>query len=94
MTTYGVRYPFHQSGLPVLAVFPNSFSCTPSLLTGRGAQEAEKSLALCKYFSATTKNIGVLPPLFSSKIQSTAPHQPFSMKKINSIPAKTITRGK
>ena len=38
----------------LLALSPPSFWCTPSLLAGRAAGEAEKSLALCEHCSNTS----------------------------------------
>ena len=51
----GVEYPFGQWGSAVLAVSLLNFLCTPSLLAGGVAWEAEKALTLCKSCSAITK---------------------------------------
>ena len=55
---YGLAYSFGQSGSPVRALSPPSSCCTPSLLAGRAAREAEKPLALGMRCSATTKPSG------------------------------------
>lgn len=49
---------------------PPSSWCTPSLVAGRAAWEANKSLSLCKSCSAATKT----SPLLSSKIQTKVSH--------------------
>ena len=54
----GLAYSFGQSGSPVRALSPPSSCCTPSLLAGRAAREAEKPLALGMRCSATTKPSG------------------------------------
>lgn len=65
-------------------------NCIPSLLTGRAAREAGKSLTLCCCKAVLTKSISVLSPLFSSKTQNTASFESPLSKKINSITAKTM----
>lgn len=80
MTPYDTEHRFGQSGLAVLAVSLLSSWCTPSLLTGRVAWEAEKTLALCEHCTATTKNIHVLSLLFSSEVQNTKWYEPLQRK--------------
>lgn len=87
MILYGMYYLFGPFGSPALSVSPSNFLYTPSLLAGSTAQEAEKSLDICKHCSAATKNIGVLSPLKNPKHSNVWA----STKKINSIPAKTLT---
>ncbi|XP_038039857.1 lipoma-preferred partner isoform X2 [Anas platyrhynchos] len=57
MTPHGMGHPSGQCGSPSLAVSPPGSWCTPSLLAGRAAQEAGKSLALCECCSATTETL-------------------------------------
>ena len=56
MISYGIEYPFGQSGSAVLGLPPSTFLYTPILLTGR-AGEAEKSLTLHKHCSAAAKTL-------------------------------------
>ena len=82
MTPHSMECPFGQLGSAVPAVSPPNSLCTPSLLTGEGGWEAEKALALCKHC-----------PIINT-VSSTNPKQsPVSatMKKTNSIPAKSST---
>uniref|UniRef100_A0A8B9EIY6 Mucin 6, oligomeric mucus/gel-forming n=1 Tax=Anser cygnoides TaxID=8845 RepID=A0A8B9EIY6_ANSCY len=55
----GVEQSLGEFGPPVLAVSPPSSLCTPRLLTGRAASEAEKSLTLCEH-SCTAYNKRVI----------------------------------
>lgn len=70
MAPYYMGHSFGQPEPAVLSVSPPSFWCTPSLPASKAAQEAEESSAPCKHCSASTKNIGMLAVLFSSKIQN------------------------
>jgi len=78
---YSTEHPFGQLGWVVPAVSPP-------------APPAPGSVRTCKVpdWVATTENISTISTLFSSQIRNTALHQP-AEKKINSIPAKTRTRG-
>lgn len=71
MMPYSMGHPFGPSGSAVLVPSPPRSLCTFSLINGRAAQKAEKSLALCKHRSTTIENISMLSPLFSPKIQNT-----------------------
>jgi len=48
-TSYVMKYNSGQSWSATLSVFPPSSLSTLSLLTGRAAEDLEKSLALCKH---------------------------------------------
>lgn len=85
MAPCGMEYPFGQAGSDVLAVSPRRSCCNPSLLTSRVVWEAEKSLALCKHCSASTKNISVLSTVFTDPKQTNTP------TVNNSIPVKNST---
>lgn len=77
MASYCMQSPFGHSGSVVPSVSPPSFLYTSMFLTGKAAQEAEKSSStLSKHCSATSdKSISVLSILFSSWIKSIAPFQ-------------------
>lgn len=86
---YGLEYPFVHCRSPVWGLsLPNS-CCTPSLLAGRAAQEAKKSLALRMHCSATTKPLGCYQ-YYSHPKSKTQPHRSL-FEENNTIPAKTRT---
>jgi len=76
--------------LRLLAVAAPSFCSVPCLLAGWTAQEAEKSLALCKHCSAAAKSTRVLAPLFSRK-ESNNQHPWDSARPRHSIPGQITT---
>jgi len=55
--SYVMGSPFGQLGSAVPAVSPPSPLCTPDLLAGGAAGEAEKTLTLCEHCSATAKTL-------------------------------------
>ena len=89
MLSYGMEYPFGQLGSAVPAVSPPNFLCTPSLLAGGVGWGAEKALTQCEHCSAVTKTSLNYQHCF----QHYSKHSPMlaTVKKINSIPAKTST---
>lgn len=89
MPPHGMKPAFGQSGSLVLLLSSPSSLCTPKYLTGRIAQEAEKSLALCEPCSATLK----LQCVISTALILNTKHStiPVNRKKISSIPAETRT---
>lgn len=66
----------------------SGFSCTPSLFTGRAAQEIEKSLNKPKHCSATEHQSVIHITLILNPKHTTIPA---TRKEITSIPAKTRT---
>lgn len=85
MMPYGMEYSFGQLRS---AVAPPNSLCTPSLLPSGAVREAQAALMLCKHSSAIAET-SIINTVFSTNPK----HSPIitTVKKIDSIPAKTST---
>ena len=73
MTSYGLEYPFGQSGSAVPSVSPSNLLYTYSLLASGVVWGAEKALTLCKHCLAIAKTSGYYKHYFQHK-SKTQPH--------------------